>query len=41
MFASFVLHVFANGVIVGAVGKMTTLTVLLEPQVPFPAVPAA
>jgi hypothetical protein len=39
--ASFELHVFAKGVIVGDAGKMTTLTVLLTPHVPLPAVPAA
>ena len=34
-------HVFAGAVIVGAFGKITTLTVLLLPQAPVPAVPAA
>ena len=34
-------HVPAGAVIVGAVGKITTLTVLLTPQVEVPAVPAA
>jgi len=34
-------HVPAGAVIAGAVGKITTLTVLLTPQVEVPAVPAA
>ena len=33
-------QVFAGGSIVGAFGKITTLTVLLLPQSPVPAVPA-
>ena len=33
-------QVFAGAVIVGALGKITTLTVLLLPQSPVPAVPA-
>ena len=35
------LHVFAGAVIVGAVGKITTLTVLLGPHDPLPTVFAA
>ena len=34
-------HVFAGAVIDGAFGKTTTLTVLLLPHAPVPAVPAA
>ena len=34
-------QVFAGAVIVGALGKITTLTVLLLPHAPVPAVPAA
>ncbi len=34
------LHVFAGAVIVGAKGKITTLTVLLFPQDPGPVEPA-
>ena len=41
MSASFELHVFASGVNVGVAGNITTLTVLLGPQEPLPAVPAA
>jgi hypothetical protein len=33
-------QVFAGAVIVGAFGKITTLTVLLFPHAPVPAVPA-
>ncbi len=33
-------QVFAGAVIDGAFGKITTLTVLLEPQSPSPGVPA-
>ena len=36
-----VAQVFAGAVIVGAFGKITTLTVLLFPHAPVPAVPAA
>jgi hypothetical protein len=41
MSASFELHVFESGVNVGVAGNITTLTVLLGPHEPFPAVPAA
>ena len=34
-------HVFVGAVITGAVGKITTLTLLLAPHVDVPAVPAA
>ena len=34
-------QVFAGALITGAVGKITTFTVLLTPQDPVPAVPAA
>ena len=34
------LHVFEVAVITGAVGKITTLTLLLSPHDPVPAVPA-
>ena len=33
-------QVFVGAVIVGALGKITTLTVLLDPHAPVPAVPA-
>lgn len=35
------LHVLAGAVMVGAVGKITTLTVLLVAHAPVPAAPAA
>jgi len=35
------LHVFVKGVMTGAAGKTTTLTELLDPHDPVPAVPAA
>ena len=35
------LQVLAGAVITGAVGKITTLTVLLDPHEPVPDVPAA
>jgi hypothetical protein len=40
MSASLELHVFASGVKVGVGGNITTLTVLLGPHEPAPAVPA-
>ena len=33
-------HVFVGAVIIGALGKITTFTMLLTPQEPVPAVPA-
>ena len=40
MLPSLELHVFAIAAMVGAAGKITTLTVLLDPHTPEPAVPA-
>ena len=39
--ANALLHVLAGAVITGAVGKITTLTVLLAAHAPVPVVPAA
>ena len=38
MLANLVLHVLSNAVMVGDAGKITTLTVLLTPHIPLPAV---